>query len=78
MAKLYTIIFLSSADQAILDNSARTALDYAIERGLHYCALLLSKAEDGLEDTDMGYVSIIYTTLSISSGRCYLQSSLAG
>ena len=34
-----------TADTSILDYSGKTALDYATEKGKHYCALLLTKAE---------------------------------
>ena len=41
------------ADSSIRDSSDHTALDYAVERGMHYCGLLLSKA-DGVDEPDAG------------------------
>ena len=34
-----------SADASVTDVSGKSPLDYATEKGLHYCALLLTKAE---------------------------------
>ena len=42
---------LLAADPNVRDSSGYTALDYATERGLHYCALLLSKNE-GIDEPD--------------------------
>ena len=41
------------ADSSVKDSSGLTALDYATEKGLHYCALLLTKAE-GFDEPDAG------------------------
>ena len=49
----YCIINTRAADSSIRDSSDHTALDYAVERGLHYCGLLLSKA-DGVDEPDVG------------------------
>ncbi len=49
----YYIIYTHTADSSIRDSSDHTALDYAVERGLHYCGLLLSKA-DGVDEPDVG------------------------
>ncbi len=43
--------FYVPADSSIRDSSDKTALDYALERGMHYCALLISK-DEVLECTD--------------------------
>ena len=34
------------------DSSQKTALDYATEKGLHYCSLLLTKTEGLMEAAD--------------------------
>ncbi len=34
------------SNQNIRDSSGRRALEYATEKGLHYCGLILTKAED--------------------------------
>ena len=52
-SKHYFVIVSHVADPSIRDSSDHTALDYAIERGLHYCALLLSKTE-GVDEPDVG------------------------
>jgi hypothetical protein len=40
------------AEPNIKDSSEKTALDYATEKGLHYCSLLLTKSEGLMEATD--------------------------
>ena len=42
------------ASQSVCDSSGRTALDYAIERGYHYCALLLSRAASSSDEPELG------------------------
>lgn len=34
-----------AADPNIRDSSGKTALDYATEKGMHYCGLILTKSE---------------------------------
>ena len=43
---------LDTAEPSIRDSSQKTALDYATEKGLHYCSLLLTNSEDLLEGVD--------------------------
>ena len=47
----FSFAALLAADPNVRDSSGYTALDYATERGLHYCALLLSKNE-GIDEPD--------------------------
>ena len=53
----YLIIyfFFATANASLQDCSGYTALDYALERQLHYCALLLSSSQTApTEETDFG------------------------
>ena len=36
---------IETGDPNIRDSSGKTPLDYALEKGLHYCGLILTKAE---------------------------------
>eukprot|EP00731_Ephydatia_muelleri_P030709 Em0022g223a len=47
-------LLASGASQSVCDSSGRTALDYAIERGYHYCALLLSRAASSSDEPELG------------------------
>ena len=53
MAYVHVIYSGSLASQSVCDSSGRTALDYAIERGYHYCALLLSRT-GGADEPELG------------------------
>ncbi len=44
-------LFQYIANPDIKDNSEMIAMDYALQKGLHYCALLLSQSE-GYDDPD--------------------------
>ena len=45
-------LLISTAEQNIRDSNEKTALDYATEKGLHYCSLLLTQSEDHMEGVD--------------------------
>ena len=49
-----------TGDPNMKDSSGRTALDYAVEKGLHYCGLILTKAEN----TDAADESVQYYCLN--------------
>ena len=36
--------YVQTGDPNMKDFSGKTALDYAVEKGLHYCGLILTKA----------------------------------
>ena len=59
------IIVTDVANPSIKDATNRTAREYALEKQLNYCALLLSKAQGG-EIGEVGYVHKL----------CYLLESL--
>ena len=46
---VFMLLLLLTANPNIKDASNRTPLEYAIEKQLNYCALLLSKAQGGGE-----------------------------
>ena len=56
------IIVTNIANPNIKDVTNRTAMEYAIEKQLNYCALLLSKAQGG-EVAEVGYVYKLWVLL---------------
>ena len=47
MQQLFYYSFAGAANPNIKDATNRTPMDYAVEKQLNYCALLLSKAQGG-------------------------------
>ena len=47
-----TYVLNFTAEPDIRDSSEKTALDYATEKSLHYCTLLLTQSEDHMEGVD--------------------------
>lgn len=67
-------LLASGASQSVCDSSGRTALNYAIERGYHYCALLLSQAASSNQPELGSYQSYLdYNQIETSAGERALQ-----
>ena len=58
----HVITVTNVVNSNIKDVTNRTAMEYAIEKRLNYCALLLSKAQ-GYEVGEVGYVHKLYVLL---------------
>jgi len=65
-------LLANGAEPNMRDSSGYTALDYATERSLHYCALLLTKTE-GIDEPDGYHTFLTYGTTSASLGGRALQ-----
>lgn len=52
--------FTNVAEPNIKDSSQKRALDYATEKGFHYCSLLLAKTEGLVEEADRCSCSLAY------------------
>ena len=69
----YVITVTNVANPNIKDVTNRTAMGYAIEKQLNYCALLLSKAQGG-EIGEVGYVHKLCVLLESFHGASTLRT----
>ena len=77
LVRIHNCIVIYIANPSVKDDSGYTAMDYATQRGLHYCALLLSQS-NGFDETDKCVLAIQMNYIQLPIGLCIESQCLSG